>query len=543
MDIDPIQLQEMIDSGKPEQIRAAQTELQRKGLYDGSIDGSLGKKPKESGTVKALNQYKLQYTRQLEQRANQQEAEAQARTDRLREQELANQRLQLEQQGKKGDAETEALQIDTARKKQYQEDAGSGWGITSNIAAHSLAPAAGYLGGRKLGALANREANVSQTSRNQVLQGVADDRMAGRTTTKGARTGAERSGAMPSRNSALRVFGRQLPHTIGGGAMLGKGALLAFGDEGGDSYYADQANQALGWGMMGAGTGILEKGGSYAVNPGVAPDAKSIAIIESDQLRRGPAQPAASKTIEGTLAKTLSDPQPTALSPGTKAYMYQQAKDLKIPGRSKMTKSDLAIALADANIEHGGKRTIASRVKKLPKVGVAGPLVAGLVGYDLATGDAQAADGSTVGALDETARGLTGGAMGVTGYAGGRKLANTLANYAPTAMKAMGGGMQMMMPTAAAEMTDYTPEETNMARNWTARNMPEVSQFVGGYPKEAYDMAQMPPPNPARGQIPRDPQSIPQNDPSEVQMLINEGVPPELIASYLNHIAAQQGAM
>lgn len=504
------------------QRKAIQQDLKDQGFYFGEVDGDFGK-----GTRTAFD---------LRDKAEEEKAER-ARAGRVEETKAVAAAAKDEAEAERLRAETAAALLETKKKEEYTKQAGSAEGITANIAAHSLAPTVGYLGGRKLGALANREANESQTSRNKVLQGVADDRMAGRTTTKGARVGAERSGAMPSRNSALRVFGRQLPHTIGGGAMLGKGALLAFGDEGGESFYADQANQALGWGMMGAGTGILEKGGSYAVNPGVAPDAKSIAIIESDQLRRGPAQPAASKTIEGTLAKTLADPKPTALPPGTKAYMYQQAKDLKIPGRSTMTKSQLAKALADANIEQGSKRALP---KRLPKAGVAGPLVAGLVGYDMATGDTQAADGG--GVLDDTARGLTGGAIGATGYAGGRKLVNTLANYAPNAMRAMGGGMQMMMPTAAAEMTDYTPEETNMARNWTARNMPAVSQFVGGYPKEAYDMAQVPEPNPARGQIPRDPQSLPENTQSEVQMLINEGVPPELIATYLNHIAAQPGA-
>jgi hypothetical protein len=80
-----------------------------------------------------------------------------------------------------------------------------------------------------------------------------------------------------------------------------------------------------------------------------------------------------------------------------------------------------------------------------------------------------------------------------------------------------------------------------MARNKAARYLPEALQ--GGYVSEAADMAQVPPPNPARGQVPRDPASLPESTQTEVQTLINSGVPPELIATYLNHMAAQQGAL
>src|SRR5690606_12040405 len=63
---------------------------------------------------------------------------------------------------------------------------------------------------------------------------------------------------------------------------------------------------------------------------------------------------------------------------------------------------------------------------------------------------------------------------------------------------AFSAGAPMLAPQMGADMTDYTPEETAQLRNWTARNMPAVSQFVGGYPAEAYDMAQVPERNPAR---------------------------------------------
>jgi hypothetical protein len=117
------------------------------------------------------------------------------------------------------------------------------------------------------------------------------------------------------------------------------------------------------------------------------------------------------------------------------------------------------------------------------------PIVAGTLAYNMA--DAQAEDGSGPSTTDKLG---TAGAAAGTAY-GANRLLQAIPQMAKTAFTA---GGTMLAPQMGADMTDYTPEETNQMRNWTARNMPAVSQFVGGYPEEAYDMAQVPERNPAR---------------------------------------------
>jgi hypothetical protein len=154
------------------------------------------------------------------------------------------------------------------------------------------------------------------------------------------------------------------------------------------------------------------------------------------------------------------------------------------------------------------RSTILQRLREISKVGgrYVWPVTAGLVAYDAVTGDAEASNqpeveagtgnvsGGGVTNEDRLRGAVTGTAAGAATYGG-----NRLLQAIPQSVKtAFGAGAPMLAPQMGADMTDYTPEETAQLRNWTARNMPAVSQFVGGYPEEAYDMAQVPEKNPAR---------------------------------------------
>jgi hypothetical protein len=154
------------------------------------------------------------------------------------------------------------------------------------------------------------------------------------------------------------------------------------------------------------------------------------------------------------------------------------------------------------------RSTILQRLREISKVGgrYVWPVTAGLVAYDAVTGDAEASnqpeveagtgnvsDGGVTNA-DRMRGAVTGTAAGGAVY-GGNRLLQAIPQSVKTAFSA---GAPMLAPQMGADMTDYTPEETNQLRNWTARNMPAVSQFVGGYPEEAYDIAQVPEKNPAR---------------------------------------------
>ena len=175
--------------------------------------------------------------------------------------------------------------------------------------------------------------------------------------------------------------------------------------------------------------------------------------------------------------------------------------------KKNLTAQNMPDVAESLNLPRTASRsTILQRLREISKTGgkYIWPLMAGVVAYDAVTGDAEAGNqaGADIGNAsdggvtntDRLRGAATGTAAGAAVY-GGNRLLQALPQVVNTAFSA---GAPMLAPQMGADMTDYTPEETNMARNWTARNMPAVSQFVGGYPKEAYDMAQVPERNPAR---------------------------------------------
>jgi len=385
-----------------EQRKTLQRELQAKGLYpaDARIDGVWG-----PATGAAL---KLQETRQGEQKAAE-------RRDALEAERLAIEKLKAQSGSEQSTAKTEALRQTTAAKKAYNEQSSSPLGVGTSIAAGVPALLAGTYLGSKSGEILNQRLDASQAAKNQTLAEAAADRMKGVTTRRGAVSGTTIAGAMPSRYAAMRVAGRMAPH-IGLGAIgIGKGAsMLASEREGDPSFYPEMANRAGGIGLIGAGSGMLAQGIKQGVSPGVPPDAKSISIIQSEGLRRNNATPT-----------------PKAPTPGTLAALKQEARDLQIPGRSKLTTRG-ALQTAIENARKG--------VKALPKSGILAPLAAGALAYQATRNPAEA--GQEGGTQTEAA---TNAAL-ASGTAAGT--ARLVQRYAPRVLGALG---RMSGPMALAE--------------------------------------------------------------------------------------------
>jgi hypothetical protein len=364
--------------------------------------------------------------------------------------------------------------IEGATKKRYDEESSTGYGRAATLGANALTLPGGFIAGRYSGKAVNALADISQTSKNKRLEGVAQDRLSGLTTRKGALAATERSGAMPSSNSVLRVGGRMLPHAIGGVAGVVKGGSMLANSAKGDDFYADTTNRAMGLGLIGSGVGLVQEGGRYAVNPTVAPDAKSIAIIESENLRRGKAAP----TTGGLTPKQM---------------LVAEAKAAGIKNVGKMNMGQLQSALSGVT-------------KSLPKAGVLGPLAipaaAGAFAFGMTPERAEASADGSEGGGSNTGEALTNaaGAAGAT-YGASRGL-GALARYAPTAMKAAGGALGMMSPFAAADMTDVyakpfvADEKEYQRRNSEVRSMPFLRHLTPGH-AESYDMAQVPQRSPA----------------------------------------------
>lgn len=521
------------------QRKAIQQQLQAQGLYAGPIDGKSG-----AGTRAALEAAK--------------EAKAQAAQ---RQQEMELEKLRLQNQGKTNEAkaalttaEAQAKTAETERLKQYNEQAGSPEGIATKIAAGVGAPAAGAAAGWGLGKGVNAGMDAAQRSRNEVLRRTAGDRLAGITTREGAREGARLAGAMPMQSTVARSLGRMAPHMGLGALSIGKGAATLMDDNENTPFYADMANKAAGLGYIGLGAGLAKQGINYAGSPGVAPDAQSIAIINSNQLRRNgaPGGSALSRALSGQTidAEVLPDeprkalpspPQAPAAStpnPGTKAYMYNQARDLGIKGASRMNKSQLSEALSQAVQEHGGKRTVGKRslgasVMDAAKKGggkAAIPLAVGA--YMAGAGDSEAADGSMGERAGNAAANFGTGAGAAYG---GMKLSDLLAKAAPNVMRGLGSGAAMAMPgEMIGGMTDQfaSPE----ARNIAARYLPEALQF--GAVDEAREMATVPPPSPANSgpRSSRLSEGAPfaPNIQGRLQRMISTGASPDQVAAFLN---------
>jgi hypothetical protein len=457
----------MAAKGKPASKTAAdpvvenlQRELKQQGFYAGEIDGVMGQSTRDA--VKARDEKSAAETR----------AKGEAEERELK-------RIDLQRQGRESEAKTAEETRKTRAREERAAQAASPAGVATQIGASTVAPIAGVGAGRAIGLGVNKLMDISQESKNKALAGVAADRTAGLTTREGARAAAIRSGAMPSENALLRVGGRMAPHIALGGFMAGKGGYLLSQEDPEGPFYPEMFNRAAGLGMVGAGTGIAERGITYGVAPGVAPDAQAMSVIESNQLRRNNAAstPAAPST-------------PRTALPGSRADMMAQAKRYNIKGRSIMSVEQLREAVGEAV-----RNTPAPRGGAATKMlkSLAGPGAAASIAYAMTPGRAEAADGSSAGGQAEglTNAGIAGGAA----Y-GVRKGIEALP-------AAVGGALrtasEAMAPVTIDAMTDYSPDELASARNWMARNLPDALQL--GAVGEAREMAQVPERSPVRNQI------------------------------------------
>lgn len=455
-----------------EQRKAEQKRLQALGMYAGPIDGRWG------GTTSAA--YELEAKQKTEAETKNRDAAARERADKLKSDELELKKLELQQSGKKTDVEA----AETARKTKAREErdrlASEPLGVATKVGATTAALPAGVYLGRAAGLGINKLMDISQESKNKALAGVAADRTAGLTTREGARAAAIRSGAMPSQNALLRGISRMAPHIGVGGLMLGKGGYILSQQDPEGPYYPEMFDRGAGLAMVGAGTGILERGVNYGVAPTVAPDARAMAVIESNQLRRNnaagtPAAPAPSG--------------PRAVTPGSRSDLMSQAKRYGIKGRSSMGVEQLREAVGEAV-----KSTPAPRGGAASKMlkGLAGPGAAAGIAYAMTPGRAEAADGSGGPAQSEalTNAGIAGGAA----Y-GARRAVDALPAAVGGALRTAG---EAMAPATIDAMTDYSPDELAQGRNWMARNLPGALQF--GAVGEAREMATVPEPSPYRQQ-------------------------------------------
>lgn len=454
-----------------------QQRLKDANLYASTVDGNYG-----PSTASALRQ-------EEERRVNDEER---SRKGRIEEETAAADAEKKRAEADAALAKAAAERAATERKAAYDKEAGSALGVTTQIGTNTAAPLAGYAAGRGIGSGLNALADRSQASKNNVLAAAADDRINGLTTREGARAGTTVSGAMPSRNSLARVGGRMLPHSITGAGMIAKGgAMLSQGNED-DPFYAQMANRAAGLGMLGTGVGVIEQGANYAINPGVAPDARSIAIMESNQLRRqglpgGRASADRGQIIDAEVVpdapdqKALPAPETASPQPGSKAYYAQEAKRLGVKGVTRKTKAELVEAVNQANAGNATRRVRGPKTSA-----VAGPLAAAGLAYMATPSDANASGGDdSVTGQDEA---LTNAAI-----AGG--LTYGMGKVIPAGAGAIVGGA--MGPVSAMTGPDFTPESEEFGRNAVVRDMPFMRHVAGIY-GDAYDKAQVPQANPQR---------------------------------------------
>lgn len=384
------------------------------------------------------------------------------------------------------------FETNTASKSQESQERSakdaekrSMYGLGLTAASGGVAPIAGWAMGRAMGGGINKLADKAQEFKNRSLQGAAEDRLRGVTTREGARIGTERSGAMPSPNSVVRVSGRMLPHLISGAGMGAKGALMLSQVKEDDPLEMQALNRGLGLGMLGAGVGIAERGAAYGIAPGVTPDARAISIMESNQLRRGGLDRAVDK---GPVTAQTLQPDQEALPAPKKEFapdsvegLRAQLKAMNVKGYSRMNKTQAAEALAKAILEKGKTR---AKPLKLPKGGGAAALAGGLA-YAATPDEAQAADGSSMGGQG---RALTNaGLAGATAY-GASRLMDKLPSFAG----AYNAGGPAMSAQSIDSMTDYSPEDIAQFNEFARKTLPEWM-----VPKAAY-MGQVPERNPAR---------------------------------------------
>lgn len=274
------------------------------------------------------------------------------------------------------------------------------------------------------------------------------------------------------------------------------------------------ANQRVANGLLGVATGIAADGGMrFAFPSRHEGEGQAMARIQaareyaqrmdaadaqraSNPLLRQAPQPTQPPTIDITpeppAPKALAAPAAAevpsqAADPiqGSKAYLQKRASEL---GLSKQgTKADLLERIS------AKEATFAKRRVRAPKAtSLVAPIIGAGVAADAAYNSARAEGSSPLQAGAEAAGtgAAVGGAVGGAGYG-----INRLLQAAPTVGRAIGGAAAALAPMAASDMTDYSPEELAMARNWVVRNAPALA--IGPAMEDAYVAATVPERRPA----------------------------------------------
>jgi len=420
----------------PEQIKQLQQRLQAEGLYAGDIDGVMG-----PATQKAAEQF-----RQIEQQR--QRAERQG-------QELQAQQAQAESEARSAEARAREAEI-----RAQQEAAERAPGRQALETGKFLTPVAAgmYLGHRAAKGTENRLLNMS-----------------------------------PDMQRNMSVGRRFSPYAAR--------SLTRFLPEAGLAFYGAEtmrdSNPVLSEVLQAGGTG-LASAGLYNAGEGLARSLTTPDVPGAPPQNIPPPPPPG-----GNLPPPQGGGQHQPMRYGDRAKLAVEAAGGK-PGKTKSAniaavKRNLTLdnmpAVADAlNLPKTADRgTILQRLREISRTSgkLALPLMAGVAAYELAGSPAEAADGT----VSEPS---TGERLGAAAVGGGIGLgANRLLKALPEMTgAALSAGGQMMIPQMASDMTDYTPEELNTARNWAARNLPELAQV--GAVGEARNMAQVPERNPAR---------------------------------------------
>lgn len=491
----------------PEQVKEIQTRLQAKGLYAGEVDGKLGPA--------------TQHAIVLEQQMEPQKSDAEIQLER--------ERLAAEQADK-----------GVARQEKRESASDPLWDTYIPFGS-------GVAGGYGIGELANRALFKGDEGKAAALKEIGEelgptskltDSKINRARAYGASEAAKRVAPSSGMSRLASVLGRGATYGIPAGIIYNE--YNRYKNAGEDPTLTEterQANRRIANGLLGTLTGVGMEGGMRLANR-VLPEGygKSLARIETarnlaERFDERDAGKRPSSSEMSRLARSLKGAQPEVIeakpiqslpSPQSRPQIAASKEQTPIRNmerlrsavtaaggkpsstksanydtlRKSLTRDNLPAVAESMNLPKTASRaSVLQRARELlrtsGKSGILLPLAAAGAAYELAGEPAEAGNPSATGG-NTADRLAAASAAGGTVY-GMNRLMNALKGAVP---KALSGGMQMTMPTAGAEMTNYTPEELNTGRNWMARNLPEALQF--GAVDEAREMATVPERNPAR---------------------------------------------
>lgn len=437
----------------PEEIKALQQQLAARGLYKGRVDGIMG--PDTAAAAQAMRQ--------------QDEAKAAGEVAQ-RQQE---QQLQLQQQQLKLQMEQQATQRSETERQRAEEDYQRSPVGQATEAGKLLAPlgAGMYLGHRQAQGIEARQTAMDPVRRASMGTG-----------TRFAPYGA-----------------RAMTYFIPEGLALREWVAPQI-----ENKTARDITKGVGTGLLAAGLGTAGEGAVRALTPPKVPGAPlGWGLPPTADKAALPAPPPNAPTPAPTAAPTAE------AASETQRHSQRLMNAARAAGASgRLTKDEAAdfltknltdanrMAVADAlGVKSGPNfaKRIGAAVKNMTSTrgvsSIALPIAAGV--YAAGTSDAEAGTGEPASWGDSL---VTGGAA-----AGGAAAGQYAVSKLPQSIgRAFGAGTPGFTPGTVDAMTDYSPDDLAMARNWMARNLP--AGLRGGAVEDAYQMAQVPERNPMRQQ-------------------------------------------